>query len=411
MRIVHYSHDTYGLGHIRRTLAIARQLSEDGPDVSQLLITGSMQAHMYQLPERLDYIKLPSINKRSSGEYCARVLALPFETALAMRENVIFEATRNFEPDLVLVDKAPAGMKGEMLGTLSYLKAKRPGTKLVLGMRDIDDDAQAVRAEWTREGVYPLLEDVYDAILLYGSREIYDPVREYGLSREIEAKIIPVGYIRKSDPIVPPEQLRRELQMRTDRLVVVTAGGGGDSFGLIQTYLEMLENLSSRGSPAFDSLIVTGPLMATAKKAMLQRYRSTGLPLTMKEFTPELFSYLNAADLVVSMGGYNSICEILSLNKRAIIVPRVKPRTEQLIRAERFAARGLFRVIHPRDLTPDHLLATVEAGLSGDRPVLPEQAGLDMNGAASAQRAIMDLLATTHVARPAWRAYSLADVA
>ena len=412
MRVMIYSHDTYGLGHIRRTLELARQLSDQGPHVSQLLITGSMQAHMYPLPARLDYLKLPAIDKHPSGDYCSRAMVLPFDTVLAMRENIILEAARNFEPDLVLVDKAPAGMKGEMLGTLRYLKSERPETKLVLGLRDIDDEAQQTRHEWTRDSVYALLEDTYDAILFYGSRAIYDPVREYGLASDIAEKIIQCGYIRKSDPVLPPADLRRALNMKTDRLVVVAAGGGGDGFELLRTHLQMLEDLTNRGEkPQFHSLVVTGPQMASVNKEMLRRYESLGLPLTLMEFTPHLLSYMNAADLVISMGGYNTVCEILSLNQRAIIVPRVRPRIEQLLRAERFSARGLFHMIHPDKLTPCTLADTIDETLRHGRPVLPEQVGIDMNGAAHASQAMLSLLGQRQAKRSTPYGYALAAVA
>jgi predicted glycosyltransferase len=393
MRIFLYSHDTYGLGHIRRTLTIAQQLARELPRVSQLLVTGSMQSHSFDLPERLDYIKLPAVSKRSSGEYCSRALSLPFDTTMALRETVIFNAVQHFKPDVVLVDKAPDGVKGEMLRALRYLKAKRPQTKLMLGMRDIEDDAAVVRADWRRQGIYPLLEEVYDTIMLYGSRAIYDPVREYDLSPAVEAKMIPCGYIRRSEPMRPSHQVRRDLHMQTDRLVVVTAGGGGDGFDLLGAYLHMLDGLRRRGPVPFDSLLITGPLMASTKRARLRRLESPGQALTVMEFTPDLCSYLCAADLIVSMGGYNSICEILSLNQRAIIVPRVKPRTEQLIRAERFAAHGLLRMIHPNDLTPARLCAEITAAFKDRRPGSPEAIGLDMNGALNASRVIARLLA------------------
>jgi predicted glycosyltransferase len=404
MRIFLYSHDTYGLGHIRRTLTIAQQLAQAVPRASQLLVTGSMQSHRFDLPQQLDYIKLPGVSKRSNGEYCSRVLTLPCDTTMALRENIIFNAVQHFNPDVVLVDKAPAGVKGEMLRALRYLKVERPQTKLVLGMRDIEDDAAKVRTDWRRKDIYPLLEDVYDTILLYGSRAIYDPVSEYGLSPAVEAKMIPCGYVRRLEPIRPSHEVRRGLSMQTDRLVVITAGGGGDGFNLMDTYLHMLDGLRSRGPAPFDSLLITGPLMASAKRTRLRRFEAPGRALTVMEFTPDLFSYLGAADLIVSMGGYNSLCEILSLNQRAIVVPRVKPRTEQLLRVERFAAHGLLRMIHPNELTPARLFAEIATALDDRRPVAPEAVGIDMNGSVNASHVVARLLAGEKVSgrRTVW---------
>lgn len=389
-RILLYSHDTYGLGHIRRTLAVARQLSEDLPQASFLLLTGSTVAHSFALPDRLDFINLPAISKRSNGEYHARSLCLPFREILALREAMIFEATRHFAPDVVLVDKAAAGMKGEMRRSLNYLRAERPGVKLVFGMRDIEDDPAIVREEWRSEGVYRLLEEVYEHIVLYGSRAVYDPVREYGLSPRVAAKILTCGYIRRAEPLRAREQVRRELQMRTGRLVAVTAGGGGDGFQLLSTYLQMLRELP--GAAPFDSFIVTGPLLSAEKLRLLRQFRLEDRAARLVEFTPQLLDYLQAADAVVSMGGYNSMCELLSLGQRAIIVPRVKPRIEQLIRAERFAALGLLRMIHPDELTPARLHRELLAVLEGERPPAPETVGVEMDGVRNASRAIQQWL-------------------
>jgi predicted glycosyltransferase len=187
-RILLYSHDTYGLGHLRRTLAIAGQLARDLPHASQLLITGSMVAGAFDLPPRLDLIKLPALSKHSDGRYKARVLPLSLTATIAWREQMILQAVRAFQPDLVLVDKTPAGVLGELRPTLHYLKTCQPETRLVLGMRDIEDDPEATSAEWEANSTRQLHEEVYDSLLLYGDRRIFDPVREYGMSTTAAAR-------------------------------------------------------------------------------------------------------------------------------------------------------------------------------------------------------------------------------
>jgi len=61
---------------------------------------------------------------------------------------------------------------------------------------------------------------------------------------------------------------------------------------------------------------------------------------------------------VVAMAGYNTFCEILSLDKRAILVPRVKPRLEQFMRATRAAALGLVRTLDPQDVADPAIMAS-----------------------------------------------------
>ncbi|MGR8978721.1 MAG: glycosyltransferase family protein [Gammaproteobacteria bacterium] len=381
MLIMLYSHDSYGLGHIRRSLEIARRLSEGMPHVGLVMLTGSMQAHAYALPDRMEYIKLPALTKDTLGRYCSRLLPRPIETTLQLRQKLIFESIRSLKPQIILVDKAPAGIRGEILPALRYVKTKLPRTKIVFGMRDIEDHPDHVRSEWEKAGIVPLLEEIYDAIFLYGERAVYDPILEYGLSYRIERRLVSCGYIGRNEPEVPRDDIRRQLRLRTGRLVLVTPGGGEDGYAILENYIQMLKKKFNSCRPEFDSLIVTGPLMDSNKRRILQQAGSLNLALTVTDFTPDLYSYLNAADLVVSMGGYNTVVEILSANQRGIIVPRVNPRLEQLIRAERLAAKGLIDMIHPSELTPDRLFDAIVNSLRQPRPPRPQDLGIELDGA------------------------------
>jgi len=212
---------------LRRTLAIARQLAGDLKDVYQLLLTGSMVAGAFTLPSRLDILKLPALSKRSSGQYKSRALPLTLKSILAWRQRMILEAAIHFKPDLLLVDKSPAGVHGELLPTLRHLKTWSPKTVLVLGMRDIEDSPEKTRAEWEAAGVPQLFDQVYDSILLYGQRDFFDPVDKYRISAAAAAKMVECGYLGRNDVTRDAAWVRRELGVGDDPLVVVTVGGGG----------------------------------------------------------------------------------------------------------------------------------------------------------------------------------------
>ena len=391
MLIMLYSHDSYGLGHIRRTLEIASHLVEQIPEASLVILTGSMQAHTYALPPRTEYIKLPTLTKDEAGAYCSRSLPHPINITIELRQRIIWESLCMLKPDIFLVDKSPAGIKGELLPALRHCKAFLPHTKLVLGMRDIEDDPHHVAEEWNKSGVISLLEHTYDAIFLYGTPTLYDPVKEYQLSPLIGEKLIPCGYIGRTHSAPPKEHVRRELGLRTDRFVLVTPGGGDDGYAIVDTHVRLLREKIRPGCHEFDSLIVTGPLMCPKKRHLLKQAAGEDLALTVIDFTPHLYDYLRAADLVVSMGGYNTVVEILTANQRGIIVPRVHPRLEQWIRAERLAAKGLLEMIHPSALTPDSLFHAITQSLQRPRPPRPQDTGIDLNGAGNVSRAVKQL--------------------
>ena len=392
-RILLYSHDTYGLGHLRRSLAIAQSISRHIPRSRQLLVTGSTLAGAFETPPRLDTIKLPALSKRSSGAYMPRNLPLSLDQTIGWRSEMILQAVQHFQPDCILVDKAPVGVRGELLPALTWLQKHAPSTKIVLGMRDIEDAPDITIEEWTRNGVFPALEQFYDTILLYGDRSVFDPIDSYGLSAEVAEKVVECGYIARSRPNRPTRLVRRELNLGDRPFVLITAGGGGDGFALIDAAVNMFE---LGVAPEIHPLLVTGPLMPhQQRKDLAKRAAACGIDLV--EFTPNLPHYMKASDLVVSMAGYNTVCEALAMQKRPLLVPRSQVRQEQRIRAERLAELGLARMLHPDILSAETLGQHIQDSLTPYTPA----AALNMDGIAMATRVLSGVLRQSNASRPA----------
>lgn len=381
-----YCHDSFGLGHLRRTLTLATHLRDTVPGISQLIVTGSPVANRFRFPEGTDYIKLPAVTKDTRGDYVTRSLASSIDAIRDMRQEILVSAARHFQPDLFIVDHTPAGLKGEAVATLRHIKEAFPRTKLIVGLRDVLDEAATVRRSWARDGIHELLDDVYDLILVYGVRAFYDVVSEYGLSARAAEKTRFVGYLGRKPGPRSRDEVRASLDLRTDKLVVVTGGGGGDGETL---YDAVLGDLHLSGAADFDCLIVGGPLLSEPYRAKVRDRLCRRGNLHFLDFTDDLPSYLGAADAIVSMGGYNAICEILSLGRPAIVVPRTTPRTEQLIRASILSGRGLVRMLHPSDLAPGRLLAEVRELLG--KPA-SNQPLLLMNGLGNVVSAVGSLM-------------------
>jgi predicted glycosyltransferase len=189
------------------------------------------------------------------------------------------------------------------------------------------------------------IAEFYDAVMIYGSPEVFDPIRAYGLGPAIAAKVHFTGYLMTSYLVDPASHVRQELGLDPHtRLAICTLGGGGDGARVAATFLEAMIVLRDKG---WHGVLVTGPYMPEHDRERLQATES----VTVVGFVADVPSYLAAADAVLSMGGYNTLCEALSVNAPVVVVPRVEPRLEQLIRAEAFAARGLVRVVHPEELS------------------------------------------------------------
>lgn len=99
-------------------------------------------------------------------------------------------------------------------------------------------------------------------------------------------------------------------------------------------------------------VILTGPFMPPEVQQRLCRRAEANPKLRVLGFVTDTDLLLEQAERVIAMGGYNTVCEVLSFEKPALIVPRVHPRREQFIRAERLRDRGVLDLLHPDDLTP-----------------------------------------------------------
>ena len=196
--IMMYSHDTYGLGHIRRTMAIAAHLL--GPRINILILTGSPIAGRFSFPEQIDFVRIPGMIKKTNDEYLPLSIKINARHALDIRKNIITATAKTFQPQLFIVDKEPLGLRKEVLPTLKWLQRSRPGTRSILGLRDIMDDAATVKQDWQEKGVYDILQNLYAEIWVYGNREFYNPIEEYDIAESISQKIYFTGYIPRKTP-------------------------------------------------------------------------------------------------------------------------------------------------------------------------------------------------------------------
>jgi predicted glycosyltransferase len=360
-KLLVYSHDTFGMGNIRRMLALSEYLIDTIPDLSILLITGSPVIHELRLPERLDYIKLPCLTRGASNEYSAKTLGTSIEEIMRLRADLILTATMHFQPDLALIDKKPCGVRTELAQTLDYLKT-RLNARIALVLRDILDSPEATIPLWNSHGYSEQIASYYDKVFVLGVPELFDPRVEYALPPAVSAKTVFCGYLGKRRAVSSRAAIRQDLGVAPDeRLVLVTTGGGEDGHSVVQAYCAALPLIHRLGR--IRSVIITGPEMPAQHRNMLCSKTAGDPRVACRTFVENMMAYMGAADLVVSMGGYNTVCELLSSGKRGIVIPRAVPVAEQWIRAERMARLRLFSVIHPRDLTPGVLANAVEAEL------------------------------------------------
>ena len=350
-RILFYSHDTMGLGHIQRNLKIARALKAAFPRLEISLLTGSTVATAFDLPPGVNFIHLPPVRKIGSEKYDSFYGNISFESVLEKRKSIILDSLRTFNPAIFWVDHAPVGMSAELLPALDWISNDKIPIYTILGLRDIIDSPSTIIPLWLKQGIYRVLRKNYDKILIYGDRRLFDPTVVYEFTEDIKEKSSFTGYIIDSTAYESPGEAHTSSR---DRKRVFVTIGGGEWYGreIIGSMIDLVKDCENR--PPFDLFIVTGPFLSDD---LYGEYSKTTRELDIKlvRFMPDLRPHMAASDLVVATAGYNTVTDILACGRKAILIPRVKFREEQLIRARILKDMGLVEKVGAMTITSDSL--------------------------------------------------------
>jgi predicted glycosyltransferase len=354
-RFLLFSNEAVGLGHLRRTIAITSYLARTDPRATSLIVTGSSVHALFDLPPRVEVVTMPTLTRDANGRHRSRRLALGAEEVGRLRGTIARATALAFEPDCAVVDRFPLGLDGELAPTLRALRES--GCKLVLGLRDIEDDPARVRRTWGPE-LREAIRHYYDLVLVYGPPDPpLDAIDCLELDEEsLSAPVEHVGYVGGGSAGSEPDDL-------PDDYVLATVGGGSDGFDVLATFVEALR-LDPLPCPA---VVVTGPLMPHEQVERLQALAG-GLSIQVRRFRPNLEGSIAGARAVVCMAGYNTVAEVMRARKPALLVPRVRPISEQLLRAEDLGRRGLQDVLHPSDLSATAMRVALDRLLERPRP-------------------------------------------
>jgi len=380
MNVVFYCQHVLGIGHFFRSLELARAFHRH----RLVLITGGPRVDV-AIPEHVTEYRLPPLEM--DAEFTA---LFPVESGQSLEEvqeerrNLLFALFARSSVDLFVVELYPFGRRRFGFELLPVLEGIRRddlgGTRVVCSLRDILVEK---KDRETYEGrVLDLLNRYFHALLVHADPRVVSLEETFCRRAEIGIPLAYTGFVTPRPPEGSRERLRRRLGLGSgDRLVVASAGGGRVGAPLLQAVLDAYGLMARRRHLAL--YLFTGPYMAEWDAASLAA-RGTSLPgAKVERFTGEFLSFLAAADLSISMAGYNTCMNLLAAEVPALVWPFAQNQ-EQRLRAERLAALGALRVLNDGDLEPGRLVVlmdeTMASGRGGRRTLV------DLDGAVETVR-------------------------
>lgn len=381
--VMMYSHDTIGLGHMRRNASIAAALVERVPNASVLMMVGCPAGMVFELKPGVDFVKLPSLSKLGRNRWRPSHLRVSSDMTRSIRMGILERATDAFRPDVLLVDHEPAGVWEELIPMLEAIRL-RGGTSVILGLRDILDDPKRTRAQWEQHGTARTVRDLYDEVFVYGDQQVFPSAEHYGLEALKPGNVTYCGYVTSAH-----QSPKRGIKVGAPRHILVSGGGGRDAYPVLHASLEALSMIPPDKRP--DMTLIAGPLMDEELSTPLSQ-RARELGAWFLDRTSDMPALLDTADLLVTMGGYNSVTEAIAASCPTIVIPRVGPSSEQRLRAECLARLGLVESISQEALDPAHL---AKRFLQPGNTTLP-RIELPLNGAIKAATLIAERLSNMH---------------
>lgn len=378
LRVLLYSHDSQGLGHLRRNLALAHALAQQlprrtGRPVTGVLITG-LDVPAADLPDGFDVVQMPGITKRS-GAYCPREILVPMTALTELREQLLTAAVVGFEPDLVVIDRHVYGVDQELRVPLTRLRLTHPSAQVVLGLREVLDSPKVASQEWLSLGDLHAMRQVIDRIWVYGDAAVHDPRATGEIPAELHDLVDFTGYLSSGRPARGSSPL-----VERGPYLLTMVGGGSDG--------RVLCEAAARAEvPAgYRHILVTGPQMSDADHRAVTLAADSRTEV-LRRVSDGLAAIRGAAGLV-AMAGYNTVTEVLSTDVPVLLVPREVPRMEQSIRCQALLRCGAVDVVSPAQVTPE-VVAAWMAGAVGRRV---DRTGIDRAGLGAVPQLAAELL-------------------
>jgi len=377
MKIIFYCQHVLGVGHLFRSLEICKALT--GHEV--LLISGGPQIKT-PVPQHVRVVRLPELQMDTGFK---GLFSSDPHTSLGqikeIRKKKLFTLFEKEKPDLFVVELYPFGRKAfrfeldPLLAAIRDQKSSPCG--VICSVRDILVEKEDRQKHEGR--AVDTLNRFFDAVLVHSDPKLIRIEETFRRHADIGIPLFYTGYIASKPPANARRRIRSRLQIKEkDLLIVASAGGGSVGKPLLESSIHAFRKFSGCSSARL--MVYSGPYIAPQDFAVLKSL--AGRNIQVEKFTSEFLAYLAAADLSISMGGYNTSMNLLACGIPALVWPFGFNR-EQRLRAERLADRAALRILSDEDLQSNHLAEILAQTLAEPHP---GKLDIDLDGAANTAR-------------------------
>ena len=376
MKIIFYCQHVLGIGHFFRSLEICRALARH----QVVLVTGGPRLDAV-LPPNVREVRLPALEMDCEFKELHAAAGADLDAIRWERRERLWTLLETETPDLFLIELYPFGRRAFRLEIDPVLEGmtdgRLPRCGVVCSVRDILVEKEVPEKREAR--TVGVLNRFFDAVLVHADPRLVRLEETFSRLAEISIPLSYTGFITPMPAADARQRIRSELGLApADRLIVVSAGGGRVGMPVLEPAVAAFRYLDRPGKTVLQ--VFTGPFLPDGDFKRLKQAAGPGMAVA--RFSPEFLSYLAAADLSVSMGGYNTTMNLLAARVPAMVWPFSQNR-EQRLRCERLEALGALRLLQDADLEPVRLAALVSRLL--ERPERPET-GVDLNGAQATAR-------------------------
>ncbi|NJN10128.1 MAG: glycosyl transferase [Richelia sp. RM1_1_1] len=392
-KLLFYCQHILGMGHLVRSTEIVRGLMQD---FQICFINGGQVIKEFEFPSAIEVVNLPAIKTDAEFKQLQVVdTSLSLVEVQEFRKNQLLEIADEFQPDVLMIELFPFGrgkFSFELIPLLEKLQASEKPVKIVSSLRDIV--VTKTNQEKYEEKVCRLMNQYFDMLLIHGDQNFVPLDESFQRINDIQCETKYTGYVVQKPQLNP--ELTQEDQDIIDSerpLILVSIGGGRFGHELIDCIIASAEIFEEQIPHQIQ--IFTGPFAPEEKIQQWQSLTENKSNIRVNRYTRNLLSYMQKADLSISMSGYNTTLNVMTTGVRAMILAfKGNDDQEQRIRASKLHDLGIVKMLDESDLQPEIFSAKVIDYLAKE----PNTIKFDANGVENTAALVKNLVFKQKVA-------------